>query len=93
MFPLAQSVEVAEHLTHIPVFHDPATGISVASLLITAHAPCRGGLPPVLTMRLEHADQFIRASLNAYVDPKREARMFFPSDLVQYLIWSCGRDA
>lgn len=53
MFPLARSVDVAEHLTHAPVFRDPATGVSVASLLVTAHGPGRGALPPVLMMRLE----------------------------------------
>lgn len=92
MFPLAHSADVAEHLTQVPVFHDPETGLSVASLLITAHAPGRG-LPPALTMKLEDADRFIRARLHAYLDPKREARMFFPSELVQYLIWSTDRDA
>lgn len=91
MFPLADTHRVADHLTRFPIFHDPHTGMTVASLLIASNLPRAAGLPPCFMMRMDHAEQFIRARLRAYLDPKREARMFFPSDLLQYLIWEADQ--
>jgi len=36
---------------------------------------------------LSHIDKFIRGRLRAYRDRKIASRVFFPSDLLQYLIW------
>lgn len=91
IFPVEHTHAVAEHLTRDPIYHDPDARITVASLLIASDLPRPRDLPPCLMMPLDHAEWFIRARLREYQDPKREARMFFPSDLLQYLIWSGDR--
>lgn len=40
-----------------------------------------------LNITLQESEQFIRARLHKYSDPKRQARMFFPDELMQYLAW------
>lgn len=46
---------------------------------------------PWLNIILEEAEQFIQARLKKYSDPKRQARMFFPDELIQYLAWHANR--
>jgi hypothetical protein len=40
-----------------------------------------------LNITLQDSEQFIRERLHKYIDPKRQARMFFPDELMQYLAW------
>jgi hypothetical protein len=91
IIPVEHTHAVADYLTRNAIYRDPDTRITVASLLITSNLPRPRDLPPCLMMPLDHAESFIRARLRDYLDPKREARMFFPSDLLQYLIWSGDR--
>ncbi|SRR6266851_2698574 len=43
-----------------------------------------------LNITLQESEQFIRDRLHKYSDPKRQARMFFPDELMQYLAWQAS---
>ncbi len=43
-----------------------------------------------LNITLQESEQFIRDRLQKYSDPKRQARMFFPDELIQYLAWQAS---
>ena len=45
-----------------------------------------------LNITLQEAECFIQERLNKYSDPKMQARMFFPDELMQYFVWKAGRD-
>lgn len=44
-----------------------------------------------LNITLEDAEQFIQDRLKKYSRAKRQARMFFPDELMQYLAWKAGK--
>lgn len=60
----------------------------VGKLLFTPRK--HGGL--WLNITLQEAECFIQGRLNKYSDPKMQARMFFPDELMQYLVWKASRD-
>ena len=39
---------------------------------------------------LLEAETFVKKRLRKYSDPKRQARMFFSDELMQYLAWKAG---
>lgn len=45
-----------------------------------------------LNIMLREAECFLQERLNKYSDPKTQARMFFPDELMQYFVWKAGRD-
>ncbi len=71
--------------------------ISIAKLLVTSR-----GLPrsfertacqmPFLWMALDEVEQFVRARMKKYERQKVAARMFFNSELIQYLAWRSPRN-
>jgi len=40
-----------------------------------------------INIKLKDADDFIRKRIKKYLKPKYASRLFFPSDLMQYIIW------
>ena len=44
-----------------------------------------------LNITLQESEQFITDRLQKYSDLKRQARMFFPDELMQYLAWKTNR--
>jgi hypothetical protein len=46
-----------------------------------------------LNITLQEAEKFIQKRLTKYSDPKRQARMFFPDELMQYLAWKAGESS
>jgi hypothetical protein len=43
-----------------------------------------------LNITLQESELFIQDRLQKYSDSKRQARMFFPDELMQYLAWKSG---
>lgn len=41
-----------------------------------------------INIKLKNVDDFIRKRIKKYLNPKYASRLFFPSDLMQYIIWS-----
>jgi hypothetical protein len=41
-----------------------------------------------INIELKDVDNFIRKRIKKYLNPKYASRLFFPSDLMQYIIWS-----
>ncbi len=52
--------------------------------LLFSQRPVRGAW---LNITLQESEQFIKDRLQKYSDLKRQARMFFPDELMQYLAW------
>ena len=80
--------EIASDLSLASIYHDAVLGVSIAKLLIAVRFPQNEQLLPCcLKLRLDEAEEFILARVDKY--PQKQAdRLRFPSDLVQYLIWS-----
>lgn len=64
----------------------------VAKLLITAEASNHDS-PPWLKLSLGDANEFITNRMSDFADGKFRDRMFFPSDLLQYIIWNERRSS
>ena len=62
-------------------------GITVGKLLIANKMPTGNGSTPYLPLTLRQADVFIRERMEAHITDKPKDRVFFPSDLMQYIIW------
>lgn len=70
-----------------PIYRDQHQRIVVAKLLIADQFPPIEDVPPCLKLSLRDAEGFVIRRMQQYRDPKMADRMFFPSDLIQYLIW------
>ena len=78
---------IARELLSAPTYHDAVLGVSIAKLLIAVRFPRNDELPPCLKLPLDEAEEFILARVDKY--PQKQAdRLRFPSELMQYLIWS-----
>jgi hypothetical protein len=76
---------VAAALVELPLYRDGNT--VAAKLLVSRNRPRREPVFPYLHLRLSDAAAFVKATMAQNMDAKAEARHFFPSDLLQYIIW------
>jgi hypothetical protein len=74
-----------EVLAERPTFvHD---NFAIVKLFVTSNPRQNRQPPPWFQVSLEHVDEFIRNRFSRYRPQKNRARSFFPSELIQYLIW------
>ena len=59
----------------------------LAKVLISARNPTGNDLPPFFRLPLDHVTRFIENRMDKYIDRKSGERIYFPSDLIQYVIW------
>lgn len=86
-----QSRTVAHELKNKCFYRDSKERVVVGKLLVAANMPSQHTIPPCLRLHLNDAHAFIIDRVNKYNDPKQADRLRFPSDLMQYIIWSRGR--
>lgn len=79
------ATKIAKKLEKDNFYRDPKGRSVVAKLLISDVFPNSGITYPCLTLPLAKADQFIQMRMHDHL--KLSDRMFFPSDLMQYIIW------
>ena len=85
MFAREETISITNELLHNPISTKRGP-YHLGKLLFS-----QGGVGgPWLNIILEEAEQFIQARLKKYSDPKRQARMFFHDELMQYLAWQAG---
>jgi hypothetical protein len=77
--------EVASRLTELPLHRDGR--VLAAKLLVSRNRPRTAPIFPYLHLRLTDAAEFVKAAMARNMDAKAGARHFFPSDLLQYIIW------
>jgi len=82
MFKLEDTQDIAHELQNTAV--TTKRGPYRLGKLLFSQRPVRGAW---LNITLEESEQFIKDRLQKYSDLKRQARMFFPDELIQYLAW------
>jgi hypothetical protein len=60
----------------------------IAKMLVETNLPHGLAIPPCLALNLLDLKNFIDARVDEYIKRKYADRMGFPSDLLQYIIWS-----
>jgi hypothetical protein len=92
-WPPERAMEVAECLSterlYVESHKQTAANSVVVKLLISTYFPDSDEVPPCFQMSLQHVEDFICTRMEVYKDRKYRDRMFFPSDLIQHLIWKC----
>ena len=81
----AGTTRAAEYLSSKSIYSD--SSISVGKLLISSKLPTNEMGNSYLRLKLEDAENFILNRVNCFNSLKQESRLFFPSDLMQYIIW------
>jgi len=79
--------QVASELANAPLVRYGDPSIFIAKVLISVRQPAAKDLPPFFHLPLEHVSMFIENRMEKYIDRKRGERIYFPSDLLQYVIW------
>jgi hypothetical protein len=77
-----------------PFFAEPSPSgagrLAVAKLFVGSHLPPPQEAPPCLLLDLSAIDAFLHRRFTDYRFRKVADRMFFPSELIQYVIWKCA---
>ena len=82
IWPADDAAMVAAQLERQPEYRE--RGRVIAKLLIATQIPDGN----YLSLPLPAVATFITQRMERYIDPKSADRLFFPSDLLQYIIWS-----
>lgn len=86
MFEREETISMANELLRNPI--SSKRGPYHLGKLLFSHRRLKGKW---LNITLEESEHFIRERLRKYSGPKREGRMFFPDELIQYLAWQTSR--
>lgn len=86
MFERAETMSVANELLQNPI--STKRGPYHLGKLLVSHRMLEGKW---LNITLEESERFIRDRLRKYSNLKRRDRMFFPDELIQYLVWQASR--
>jgi len=78
---------IVEELTHKPLYRDPTNNCVVVAKILITDNPDSLDEPPTFSFSLDEVENFIVQRMQHYIDIKLADRLFFPSDLLQYLIW------
>lgn len=81
---------IAELLHTRSTYYDGNRNLMVGKLLISTNPPRLESIPPCLMVGMREIQDFILGRIESYSQAKEEARLRFPSDLMQYIIWSSG---
>jgi hypothetical protein len=93
MAPRKKAQDLARALDSERVVSCSETGRrKIAKLLVARQANRSTTEGPWFFLALEDADQFILRRMKKYREAKSRDRMFFPSELIQYLAWKAGVD-
>jgi hypothetical protein len=86
-WPSDSASVIEKHLQSTPIFREDEHPMVFGKLLVSANEPRADHVPPHLYLPLIEADQFIINRMQLYKKHKFADRHFFPSDLIQYIIW------
>lgn len=87
IWPLERVGMIVKELENADRSVDGEMGVIVAKLLIANRVPGQHPGPPYLQLALREADDFVRSRMDAHMLEKSQDRIFFPSDLMQYIVW------
>jgi len=68
------------------VYNDPYHPYTIGKLLVAERFPRNANIPACLKLNLREAQTFIRDRIQRYEEKARD-KVYFPSDLIQYIIW------
>jgi hypothetical protein len=80
--------EIACQLLNAPIYIDDGRHFVLAKLLVAINFPRDDQIPPSLKLSLDNAENFILSRIAKYRRQKESDRLRFPSDLMQYLMWT-----
>lgn len=80
--------EITQHLLQKPKYAVPETDLVVGKLLVSDYQPDPNRTPPCMWIETKCIAHFVRHRMACYIDDKYADRMYFPSDLLQFIIWS-----
>jgi hypothetical protein len=79
---------IAKQLLSNPSYRDVKRQFTVAKLLVAVKLPSGDAIPPCLQLDMFDLEDFIFERVKKYEVAKQADRLRFPSDLMQYIIWS-----
>jgi hypothetical protein len=88
ILPPGEVAEVVEQLSHDAAVR--RNDVTFVKVLMARHAIHNLRTTPCCQIELDQVIQFIKNRMERYRPEKCSARMFFPSELIQFFAWSAG---